>query len=908
MKRLIYSPKVTAYVKSDLGIVDISEYIVSGSVTRRINAVSSAELVLRNPNFRFTQQIVATEGERTLTPLFHPMDPIVITLTRVKNHPVQVFTGYIDQSPYVHLFPGTCTLTASCTLKRLLHTWWDPALSYSLSFLQNYGWAQKTDGTLINVLAEEATLSKEDKLPLSENKPSESAATDGSFGRLLEATMEHVGGWDFKNIHIGELPDSVIPTVTRLFNEFKKEQKVEKVQDEWHSFLKKIIGDGSYGGGSVTNGGGGAPGSSGPIQGEKRIAEVLCKVANKYNVPFEMLVATTRIESAFGTNMHREGAPYYGWYQIHTGGSRYSGPISIKQANDLEFSASLFAKGAIDSLGVSGVPGTASRGNLRVWTMITQGVDCDNNPLFCGSEWDKGIAIGKEWKSKYCNGNIGAGGGAQVSAQTATSNTAPEANLSLASSASLVARPARRSDGANDDGGQCGYPLEKKASLGGSPADHRAGGRGGPPWQNDGWDLMVPIGTNALAICDGTVTKAYLGTGALTAGWQISLTCNNGKNYFYNLHGGSSASVSSGEKVTCGAILGQTGDTNGPHLHFSAEDGNYNMLDLPAGAGHGGGGGGPGGGGGSAGSSGGFSAPEAVRISKASSFAALLEGPSVMEIAEAHLLTGQKSLMNDKPLMPFIEQLCSASLRMFMSLPNGDFFAFYPDYFGGMGRQPYWWIEDIEVLDGQIELSDDALATHVFVVGDTSGMDGINIADRLSSGGVINVFNAFGADFINGIPKEEIEKPKDAQKHAKEEYDKMMSGEASVNLKNTIYAQQFLQKYGPRPKYVEQPMIRSPYYETFVAYQTFCLTWAEQFLTQFSFTFMPEIFPGGLVAFPDHGIQLFVQEVQHTFSYEDGFTTQANLMAPSSFGRSGMPNVKGINQGMVRAFSFGEGD
>jgi hypothetical protein len=49
-------------------------------------------------------------------------------------------------------------------------------------------------------------------------------------------------------------------------------------------------------------------------------------------------------------------------------------------------------------------------------------------------------------------------------------------------------------------------------------------------------------------------------------------------------------------------------------------------------------------------------------------------------------------------------------------------------------------------------------------------------------------------------------------------------------------------------------MVRSPYYEAFLAYQRFCLMWSRQFLTTFEFTFMPELFPGGIVAFPDHGI------------------------------------------------------
>jgi hypothetical protein len=84
-------------------------------------------------------------------------------------------------------------------------------------------------------------------------------------------------------------------------------------------------------------------------------------------------------------------------------------------------------------------------------------------------------------------------------------------------------------------------------------------------------------------------------------------------------------------------------------------------------------------------------------------FFAALDLPSAFDAVEASMLTGEKSLLNDKPLLPFIQQLCSASLRHFQSLPDGRFYGFYPDYFGEMNQHPpYWNIDDVEILDGQI--------------------------------------------------------------------------------------------------------------------------------------------------------------------------------------------------------------
>jgi hypothetical protein len=142
MQRLVYSPTVNAWVKTDNGIIDISQFITAGSVNRKVNQVSGAELTVRNakkPDGRmlFTEHV---RKDGSIGPLLHPMDPIIITLTRLRGRPIQVFTGYCDSTPYLQLYPGTVTIRASCTLKRLMHTFWDPGLDFTVGFLRQYGW------------------------------------------------------------------------------------------------------------------------------------------------------------------------------------------------------------------------------------------------------------------------------------------------------------------------------------------------------------------------------------------------------------------------------------------------------------------------------------------------------------------------------------------------------------------------------------------------------------------------------------------------------------------------------------------------------------------------------------------------------------------------------------------------
>lgn len=283
---------------------------------------------------------------------------------------------------------------------------------------------------------------------------------------------------------------------------------------------------------------------------------------------------------------------------------------------------------------------------------------------------------------------------------------------------------------------------------------------------------------------------------------------------------------------------------------------------------------------------GGVNVQEVEATAKAAAFSTYLEIEGIFDGIESQALKGQRSLMNDKPLLSFIEQLCQGSLRRFQSMPNGNFYAFYPDYFGGLNHHtPYWEIHDIEILDGKINLNDEALATHVYVVGDSVGYyDGVNEADLISSSGVCTLFHAMSANFITGFKEEPT---KDMSK-------KERQANAAENKQHTL---NFLKKYGARPYFEEAPMVRSGFYEMFLAFQRFCLLWSKQFLTEFELTYMPELFPGGLVALPEHGLQLFIEEVSHDFDYENGFTTTVAFSAPTAL-ENGPP---GIHDGMIRA-------
>ena len=173
MKTLVYSPDVRIYIARGNKQYDVSNDIVAWSVRRVENGVSSAV-------FRLSNKATEANGKKLrYNQLFERMDRVVIWLKRVEW--VQVFSGYLDSVPHVQLYPGTVNFRASCTLKRLMHTWWDPGLPQSQSIFNQPGVAQQ------------------------EQANGESIA-DMGLGSLLRRLLVLVGGWDSKNIHIQRFP------------------------------------------------------------------------------------------------------------------------------------------------------------------------------------------------------------------------------------------------------------------------------------------------------------------------------------------------------------------------------------------------------------------------------------------------------------------------------------------------------------------------------------------------------------------------------------------------------------------------------------------------------------------------------------------------------------------------------
>ena len=281
-----------------------------------------------------------------------------------------------------------------------------------------------------------------------------------------------------------------------------------------------------------------------------------------------------------------------------------------------------------------------------------------------------------------------------------------------------------------------------------------------------------------------------------------------------------------------------------------------------------------------------------ARIATSAAFSTLTAFP--WDNIGSSLLIGEKSLMNDVPVMQGIEQMCKGSMRKFMSLPNGMFCAFYPDEFGRFGRKPYMKISDVEVIDLNIVLNDEPIVTHMYVNGQTTSplMPSIDQTNQIMSVGVITIDDVLSGGLnIVKTPESVTGITGDASSNSPE----------NVNLTNAAvpddYPQfndglsreaiEFLQVYGTRPLVQNEPLIRSPWFEFATAYNEFAHHWAMHTATTVTLTFMPEIMTGGLVQFDDQNIIMYVEGVNHTWNYSSGFETSAYLSSPSTDDKRG---------------------
>lgn len=891
-QRLVYSPKCWAYVKNTREeIMDLTEYVIGGEINRRTDQVSTAKLTLRNPDRIFTRP-----GEVA----FHPMDPITIFLERTPGHPVQVFTGFLDKAPYYQMRPGPITLEASCTLKKLLYTWYQLSQPYTLSLLEHFGWnpTKGAEGEVIGPTeggveggqgteladrwvakaGQEGFQNSSNGVPFGVEKNGQYATNDGSFANLLWAILFFIGDWQDEKIWIENVPASVPKLINKLWNDF--EQNDKNAQEEINKFWAAAIGTTSHGKGGGPGGGEGKGTPTGNLKNVQEVVETMVTISDKFNLPPEMVICTALCEEGFNqSEIENESGGALGWFQFQFNGARTDTPYAGKgnnksytraEAVDTSIATEAFCKAA--AFEAIQNPNFKQESNWRIWAKTVQGSDGYEN------RWSTELAKAKRLVTQYppiqgapLKGGLENPEETQRAGKTEKTGSGQRTRLEvMISRASEISNknypyswggghlsaglpsigPEHSSGGASVNGFDCSGSVGAILAAGGFiPTGSSLSSSGSfiHEYGHIGQPGPGPKGKGVTIYANATHEWMTINGRYFSTGWNP------------NPKGGAGWG---GEKES--EWPSASGSYESMHLTAKQLEEPYTGSPPPALAGTEGEtpGGGPEAGKGSSGAS-------ILSEATAAAFASNISLPGSLERAEAQIFGGQKALMNSQKLMNFVQQVCQASLRSFQSLPNGDFYAFYPDYFGEFGHHDaYWLIYDIEILDGGIDLNDTNLVTHVFSLGNpiypASPTSNPLVIEQKA--GVMTIFEAMDSEgLLFNLEQEEI--------------DQKRPGVAS--LMNSQEAVEFLRRYGPRVLKEEYPLVTSTIYECLLAYQQFLLGWSRQFETPFTFTFMPELFPGGKVGFPEHGIQMYIEEVTHVWDTTNGYTTVAKLTAPS---------------------------
>ena len=785
-RTLVYAPEVRVLTYGRDGVTrDLSKDVVRGSVTRRIDAASTASLTLNNTRNRYTGKLSR-------------MDRIVIFLKRSKWE--LVFSGYLTRVPALDVYPSTCEISAQCTLKRLMHTYWDPGLPDSADLFVAHN-EQGLDG--------------------------------GSRATLIDL-MSKVGGWSANQIHVQQIPKAFAEMAKRNIKDADSEARLQE-------FYNALGFGGSVHGVPQNSATGGVVDTS--IEGIEAFMWGLRQQESEQNYQ-----ARSRVTTASGAYQYLDKT-----WGNHGGYARaWQAPPATQDARARQDLAAAYRKyGNWEQVAAAHFAGPSWAADRSMWNR--QPGTHGTNPTV----------------NEYVAGVMGHVSRAPASVQRTSATSAV--------TSTTAGDPAQGSSVLASKGGNT---TIKRTETMRAPVNGRITSRfgvvrpglvGGRP--HSGVDYGVPTGTDIASPLSGKVARSVWDD---AAGNTVVIQHTGAvESRFYHL---SKNLVKAGDVVQQGQIIGKSGDTgsnsNGAHLHWTIRDnrreidplgtiGKTYSIDTSgtlATTGYATGGAVDGAMGGSTGVT-----QEQV---DASIFNALYQLPEYR--AESMMLEGDLALINQEPLFESVKATAQMSLRSFMSAPNGDFYAFFPDPFGLFGTKPVFQLEPIETKNLRIDAVDDPITTHVFTAGDTDMTGQVNIIDWMNTAGHVSIVQDFVfKQILNLQPEDE----------------------------GYMDPQEFLKRFGVRPLKAKYPVVRDPQYEFFLALHLFMQKWSAQYNTRVDFTFMPELYPSMRVEVVGKGIVVYVQEVTHNFDFDTGFKTSAVIHSPASTGAG--QGIEGLPIGRV---------
>lgn len=745
--------------------------------------------------------------------MFTPMDRIVCYMRRINR--LLVLSGYLDVVPLFTAYPGTVQIQASCSLKRLQNWYWDPTTSASYSLL--YGGANN-------------------------NTSNYAKMTDGGLSNRTIALLTNVAKWPKEQIHIGQVPVDWFAAVQKVAEKF--------IQQADQADMLATVGAQSYvNGSSAVNMGTTTVTPDGGGTGELPATSGKCSDFGGPNGGAPGTFGLTGEPGLLPDNQRgKYGGPYY---------CAMRWPFDLWENNG----------------DTKPVPGVDLATAVSWWK--------DRHILVVNPANNKGVVVRAAdsgpapWTGRVIDLSSEALNAIGVTNDTVHIAFAPDdlplgpvtVNVNEAAIGASVAAdtPAPSTRGQ----AVCDYERQFVNVLpyvwGGTSLKTGADCSGFQQACFKHFGVNLPRTAAQQALCGWSITAAEAGAGDLVffhnmagAGIDHVGLCTGNGMMIAAPHTGEDVEI---ESIYKGAY--------GPNVYRRIlKDGGGTVPGIDgASAGTGAGSG--------AGSSttaeGGGSAS-----TSSSGLTASQVGQALFNVASwlgnanfgGDLLTGIRALMNDTPVITTVQELMAAGLRDFCSAPNGDFIAWFPDYFGWWGTASRMVIEDIEIARNfSVGWSDAALKTHYFVTG--SSFSTAAADDFASTGDASAIYQEYSTAGIASV-----------------EFPQLMKAMFNVDMaafKNN--GRDFLARYGARPYFEQMNNITGHRQEFFFAVFRFMTNWSQQYAATVNLTFMPEMYPGMLMVLPTYSVQAYVQQVDHYWDMReggDGFTTNVVAVAWSA--------------------------
>ncbi|ACH62133.1 lysin A [Mycobacterium phage Myrna] len=894
METLVYTPRVRIIISRDNKQYDVSEDVVAVSINRVENSVSSAAFRLIN---KPEDQYDENHRQGRYTPLFAPMDRVAIFMKRTEW--VQVFSGYLDSVALAQLYPGTVDFKASCTLKRLLHTWWDPGLPDSAKLFDQFANdVNEADG--------------------------QESQLDKGLGSTLRRLLIEVGNMDSSQIHIQRFPMGYLNFMRQQL------EKLQSSEKSYMEFRRMLLGDDTSGGVGAAAGRqlGVTKGAYNVDQAGRKL-EVIRAVdemgmgPDLRNIGLGQGLGTT---SGAGKDLEDQEA----WKLQQELGRNYT---EAAQKNDAavhcfmtimaESSWIMYANTAVpeslnfpheavghdhDSVGLFQQRQTWGTIDQRMnpresagmflnelkkhdWRNMPRPAACQavqRSAFSDGSNYAVHEAVAMEEVRALRTSGAAPSPGGQQSTISPVGTAPPPITAGVPGSTGIPGIPTvngqASTQGANQALNRPQYDLAEAVQFGmmqqGKP--YQWGAKGPNSYDCSGFTRACYryIGLN---IGDDTYSQVASGTKITMAQAKpgdLLFPAGHGHVVMYLggnqiLHAPQTGDV---VKVANLYFTPATVCTYPPATYSGPSPIPYDPTRA-AQASNGGSDGGVVPGTAAQGTNGGTYQTGSSEPIARNLFSYMFE-PGRFQSGISALFgmdEGQteKAFINDEPLIQSVMSIARAGLRNVQSMPDGSFAAYYPDYFGLDGKDAILDLEDIEMKNVNINWNDDALATHVYVAGTANPTGGsMGLPGWLMTKGVATVENEWL-------------------------FRRMTAAAPAVKGAEMRNGKEIMKRFGMRPLVQDMPNLFNGEMEFLMALQIFMTKWAEQYSTQVEFTFMPELYPGMRINLVGHNLQVYVAAVTHSGDWENGFTTSATIMAPSN------PNIHRIAQKIDSDLQFG---